>query len=198
MRKTIYKFGIVFMICGALLILAALTLIAYNIWDEHRAALLVADTLKKFELSDAADEQMIPDYIIDPSIDMPTECIDGREYIGVLSIPALGLDLPIMAEWSYSNLKNAPCRYDGSVYLDNMIIAGHNYKSHFSALKNLSIGERILFTDNDGNKFEYAVKMIETLQPTDIEAMCSGEWDLTLFTCTYGGKSRVTVRCTRL
>jgi hypothetical protein len=25
--------------------------------------------------------------------------------------------------------------------------------------------------------------------------MTDGEYDLTLFTCTYGGKSRVTVRC---
>lgn len=27
--------------------------------------------------------------------------------------------------------------------------------------------------------------------------MTDAHWDLTLFTCTYGGKSRVTVRCTR-
>ena len=26
--------------------------------------------------------------------------------------------------------------------------------------------------------------------------MTSGDWDLTLFTCTYGGQERYTVRCT--
>ena len=39
-------------------------------------------------------------------------------------------------------------------------------------------------------------KMVEreTLNPTDIEGMESGNWDLTLFTCTVGGQSRVTIR----
>ena len=36
---------------------------------------------------------------------------------------------------------------------------------------------------------------IETLKPRAIEEMDSGEWDLTLFTCTIGGSYRVTVRC---
>ena len=31
--------------------------------------------------------------------------------------------------------------------------------------------------------------------PTSVQEMTDGDWDLTLFTCTVGGKSRVTVRC---
>ena len=38
----------------------------------------------------------------------------------------------------------------------------------------------------------------ETLEPTDEEAMTSGDWDLTLFTCTPGGQTRVTVRFQRV
>ncbi len=29
----------------------------------------------------------------------------------------------------------------------------------------------------------------------DVEEMITGDWDLTLFTCTLGGQTRVTVRC---
>ena len=47
----------------------------------------------------------------------------------------------------------------------------------------------------DGNVFRYEVVELETLMPTAIEEMTSGDWDLTLFTCTIGGGSRVTVRC---
>lgn len=47
----------------------------------------------------------------------------------------------------------------------------------------------------DGNIFAYKVIEVETLQPTAIEEMTIGGWDLTLFTCTVGGASRVTVRC---
>ena len=38
---------------------------------------------------------------------------------------------------------------------------------------------------------------VETLPETAVEEMRAGEWDLTLFTCTYDGRARVTVRCIR-
>ena len=38
---------------------------------------------------------------------------------------------------------------------------------------------------------------LEILQPTAVEEMTSGDYDLTLFTCTYGGATRFTVRCLR-
>ena len=30
---------------------------------------------------------------------------------------------------------------------------------------------------------------------TDVDGMLSGGWDLSLYTCTYGGRARLTVRC---
>ena len=57
------------------------------------------------------------------------------------------------------------------------------------------------FTDVDGNRFAYQVVVRETLEPTAIDEMQSeedGAWDLTLFTCTIGGQSRVTVRCVQV
>ena len=55
-------------------------------------------------------------------------------------------------------------------------------------------GDIATFTDMDGNVFTYKMVERETLLPTSIDAMESGEWDLTLFTCTVGGQSRVTIR----
>jgi sortase A len=46
-----------------------------------------------------------------------------------------------------------------------------------------------------GTTYTYSVAEIDTLMPTAVEEMTDGDYDLTLFTCTYGGKSRVTVRC---
>ena len=76
-----------------------------------------------------------------------------------------------------------------------MIILAHNYSTHFGTLKDLGIGDPVTFTDADGNVFRYEVLELETLMPSAIEKMESGDWDLTLFTCTVGGQSRVTVRC---
>ena len=140
------------------------------------------------------ERTVIPDYVLAPNMEMPVENINGIDFIGILRIPALELELPVVSQWSYPNLKTAPCRYSGSAYLNNLIICGHNYTSHFGNLKNLNEGDLATFTDMDGNVFTYKMVERETLLPTSIDAMESGEWDLTLFTCTVGGQSRVTIR----
>ena len=128
---------------------------------------------------------------------MPVETIDGKDYIGVLSIPSLGLELPVLSQWNYPDLKKAPCRYAGSLYQDNLIICAHNYDAHFGRLKTLQTGDEVTFVDMDENVVVYKVVEMEILKPTNIEEMEGGDWDLTLFTCTKGGRTRVTVRCVR-
>lgn len=100
-------------------------------------------------------------------------------------------------EWSNARFKTAPCRYTGSVDTNNIIIAAHNYKSHFGNLKQLQIGDEIVFVDTYGTYHRYSVKEITTLDGTAVTDMKAGEWDFTLFTCTKGGEQRVTVRCKR-
>lgn len=141
------------------------------------------------------EDYVIPDYVINPTMDMHVLTVDGVDYIGVLEIPSLGLKLPIISEWDYPSLKISPCRYTGSAYLNNMVIAAHNYNSHFGTLRELSYGDELTFADADGNEFFYKVLEVETLKPTAIDEMKTGDWDLTLFTCTVGGQARVTVRC---
>ena len=206
--------GLLLITIGLLLIAAALFLVSYNLYDELRAeqsarqavtqldAYLPAEAALEAPSDSAGDQEplvsdertVIPDYVLSPNMEMPVETINGIDFIGVLRIPALELELPIISEWNYPNLKSAPCRYSGSAYLNNLIICGHNYTSHFGTLKNLWEGDIATFTDIDGNVFIYKMVERETLNPTDIEGMESGNWDLTLFTCTVGGQSRVTIR----
>ena len=140
-------------------------------------------------------ETEISDYILNPDMEMPTSRHDGQDYIGILEIPVLELKLPVISEWSYPGLKIAPCRYTGSAYKNNLVISAHNYARHFGSLKELDGGERVIFTDADGNRFDYRVELRETLNPRDVDYMINSEWDLTLFTCTVGGAYRVTIRC---
>lgn len=208
--------GKFFIRLGLLLIAAALLLTVYNLFDAQRADESVGDLLGKLknflsvqEINEngqnAALEQEfddgeieIPDYILNPNMDMPEQNIDGDDYIGVLKIPSLSLELPIISRWNDARLRTAPCRYIGSAYTDDMVIAGHNYDSHFGRLKTLDIGDEVSFVDMAGNEFVYRVVETEILQPTAIEEMQSGDWDLTLFTCTIGGRTRVSVRCERV
>lgn len=197
------KAGKLLMTIGLLLIAAAFLLMVYNIWESKKAENMSEEILNQIKdeqdenvSSDDADEK--PLYEIYPDMEMPVLRIDGVDYIGILTVPSLGLELPVAGNWSYPNLRRSPCRYKGSAYSNDMIIAGHNYSRHFGGLKNLAIGEEISFRDVDGHIFQYQVDDIETIPGTAVEDMDAGEWDMTLFTCTYGGKSRVTIRCRKL
>lgn len=140
----------------------------------------------------------IPDHILNPNMDMPEQKVDGIPYIGYLQIESLDLQLPVASKTTYPYLKKVPCRYEGSAYLDNLVIGAHNYNRHFGQISKLSYGAKIVFTDMDGNEFYYEVATIEILQPTQVEDLCSEEWPLTLYTCTLGGKTRVVVRCEKI
>ena len=199
MKRTRKK-GTLLMILGLLLIAAALFLTGYNIWDGKRAGKSTDRILK--EMSDTVNgnpvEEEEPDYVKNPGMEIPMVQIDGRRYIGILSIPAVQMELPVMSEWSYPGLRIAPCRYSGSVYSGHMVIAAHNYSTHFGLLKKVSIGDEVRFTDAEGHVFSYQVAGMETLMPTAVEDMDVESWPLTLFTCTLGGKSRFTVRCNQV
>lgn len=189
------------MIVGLLLIATALLLVGYNLSIDYRSGTQINEIMNQIddilptENADSQNDQ--PEYLINPYIEMPIVTIDGTDYVGKISIPELELELPVAAECNYPNLRIAPCRYSGSVYLDNMVIAGHNYSSYFGHLKDLSAGDELIFTDADSNVFRYQIVNMEILKPTDVEDMTTGEWDLTLFTCTVGGRTRLAIRCDR-
>lgn len=130
--------------------------------------------------------------------DMPEIEIDGEHYIGYLEMPTIEIRLPVLSRWSYDRLKIAPCRYWGSAYDDTMVILAHNYRRHFSRIKELQVGDPVQFIDARGKVFSYTVEELEVLQPGDVAQMTSGKWDLTLFTCTYGGTARQAVRLRRV
>ena len=180
------------MLMGCLLLCAAAALTAYNVVSEARAdtrAEKTVETLKTVIPARTDTETTAKQ--------MQTITVDGNTYIGYISIPALNIDLPVNSEWSYPLLKKAPCRYKGSVFTDDLIIAGHNYQRHFGGLKLLQTGDEVDFTDADGIVYKYTVSSVEKLTGKDVQGMEDGDWDLTLFTCTIGGAYRVTVRCQR-
>ncbi len=191
------------MLLGTALVLAALSLFVYNQTESRAAGASAAEIMPQmleYIAPAAQDEEAVeaPLPLPTPFVAEMTEVeIDGFAYIGYLSIPAAGLELPVMAEWDYDRLKTAPCRYTGSTKTDDLVICAHNYDRHFGPIRNLTAGDEVYFTDMDGVLWKYEVMTVEILEPSDVDVMTAGDYDLTLFTCTYGGASRVTVRCER-
>lgn len=131
-----------------------------------------------------------------PGIEMPGEKVNGHEYIGTLSIPSLGLKVPVQRNWSYENLSVSPCRYSGSAYADNLAIIAHTY--HFGKLSSLALDATVTFTDMENNVFRYVVREKNTISPNDANEIAHSDYDLTLVTCTLSGTKRVAVYCERV
>lgn len=183
-------------VLGAALIVAALGLVAFNMMQDRAAG--EQSGAAASQLASGMNESLTVGQVISPDTPMPVREIDGNLYVGIVRIPSLGVELPVMSECEDGLLEISPCRYAGSVYADNMVIAGHNYVAHFGNLDRLRYGDEVSFVDVRGNVFVYEVSSVETLGADEVGRMTESEWDLTLFTCTWSGASRVTVRCSEV
>lgn len=213
------------MILGAALVIGALSLFAYNQYvatQAEQASEVVLprliDKIRQQATTDSIQDDLdapvsdvttapdssllipeIPSDLPDPyapiDVTMNEIELDGYKYIGYLSIPDFGLELPIMSEWNYKRLQKSPCRYTGTVKGEDLVLLAHNYNSHFGKLSKLVPGAPIYFTDVDGITTSYEVIAVNVIQPTAVEEVTSGEYPLTLFTCTYSGRTRVVVYC---
>ena len=204
MRK---KIGIACVVLGVACLLGALGFVLYNRWEANNAAKSAKSLLADVQTAISEKKITYPSQNTDtpqqeePLVDviqipeMPTVQVDGYDCIGILSVPVLELELPVLTDWSYAKLKKAPCHYYGSYYESDFVIAAHNYQSHFGRLSQLQAGDVVTFTAVDGAVYVYEVVLLETLPKEATQEMIVSAFDLSLYTCTPGGANRVTVRC---
>lgn len=217
MKTKSARLGNVLILLGIILIYGCLALVAHNSNEDSDALAAVSDQLPKLQdvIKQRAEERLEEDYITvggetypvelvfgknpdseeEAAPDMPVVNIDGYDYIGYLKFPTLSTELPVLADCSLKLLRRAPCCYSGSFYTDNLVICAHNYKSSFGKLKKLEQGDEVCFTDMDGVEWRYKVADVEVIEPENVEEMVSSDWPLSLYTCTYDGSQRLTVRC---
>ena len=188
MRKLI---GVICVILGTVCILSSVGFVVYNRIESEDAKNTSVSLLKEVKgvIAKKSDEQK------NVGTKMATVKVDGYDCIGFLSIPVLNLELPVLTDWSYEKLKKAPCHYYGSCYEKDLVIAAHNYKSHFGRLSELKAGDIVVFTDVSGAVHCYEAVVVETLPKNATKEMITSGFDLSLYTCTPGGNNRATVRC---
>lgn len=191
MKKNKRLRGMCFLGLGILLLLSAGGWYISNVLEDKKAGVYVDTVVSKM------DEVVSQENTLNKA-NAPTIAVDGEFYCGRIVIEKLGVELPVYAEWNYKKLKKAPCRFKGGIDTNDMIIAAHNYRSHFGELKSLQMGDIIVFLDGADEVHQFTVTEIVLLDGSAVEDMTSGEWDFTLFTCTKGGKQRVTVRCEKV
>lgn len=200
------KAGIAFVTLGAVLILSALLLFLHNQREadlagkEAESLLLDVQTTITQRLTQSREPSQVEgEAETQPALDpaLPVVTVEGFDYVGYVEIPALELTLPVLDDATYYHLQFAPCRQQGSSRTDDLVIAAHNYKTHFGKLNQLVPGDQVVFTDMDGIRWMYLVSAIETVDPYDVDEVLNSDYALVLYTCTVGGQNRVTVFCNR-
>jgi len=186
--------GCVLVVAGIAMVVAAGLLHSYNQVEDQNAGLEASVALAQARavILEAPVTPLATDTAQEPAA-LPSAEVYGYPCVGILEIPALGVELPILDDWDYERLTVAPCRQDGAPQTSDFVIAGHNYTSHFGGLANLQIGDEILFTALDGTVWRYQVSRVETVSAYAVDEVRNPVADITLYTCTYGGGSRVLV-----
>lgn len=195
------KFGWIIMMAGLLCMAAALAVFLHNRFESQHAqtesAKIVAELSEQISAESEAQSETFP--TDNPDRSMPELTVQDARYAGILAIPELDLELPVLASFDYDSLQVTPCLYSGTIYRKNMVIGAHNYDAHFGRISDLRIGSEVNFTDVENNTYHCEVVSLEMLKPNqnDIltEKQHENDWDITLFTCNYSGTERITVRC---
>ena len=165
--ERVKKKGKFFITIGLLLIIAALGLTGYNLYQGWQAQKASDEFVAGMDL-DLNGGRVAPWYL---DREMPTKKIGNYEFIGLLSIPSANLLLPVINDWSYPALSVSPCRYVGNYFQNDMVVCAHNFQKHFAVLWNIDLGEDVYFMNVEGYLFHYKVSNRETIEPYSVLEM---------------------------
>ena len=184
---------------GALLLAAGLLLAGANQNRAERARQASA-ALQREMTAATAETALMP--LPAETAEEPQQSVEQAavqtepDCLGVLELPALQLILPVLADCTPEALDKGPCRQFGSAETEDMIVAGHNFRTQFGYLDRLQTGDAVIFTDTAGSVYRYTAAACAVVEPEDTEALQNSGYPLILYTCTYGGTRRYTVFCT--
>ena len=129
----------------------------------------------------------------------------GKEYKvdSVLNIPSLEIRYPVLSESSDDLLKISLNKFWGGDpnSVGNYCIVGHNYDGKdifFGKLNKIQNGDIVELEDKTGKVLQYKVYNKFIVQPTDVACtsqLTNDKKEMTLITCSDGGKTRLVVKC---
>lgn len=129
----------------------------------------------------------------------------GYPVIAKLEIPKINLETYVISEYSKEALGVSVTKFYGGNpnEVGNFCIAGHNYitKNMFHNINQLEEHNKIILTDLKGNRVEYEVYNIETVNPNETQCLSqktNGKVELTLITCTKDSSKRIIVKAVKI
>lgn len=137
----------------------------------------------------------------DEPVEEINQQIQGHKVVGIIKIPKIELEYPILETTSKETLNLSITKFWGNKIneIGNVSLAGHNNLNGtmFGKTKKLEIGDIIELTDIQNVTLKYKVFKIYVIDPNDISCILpeqEGTREVTLITCTNGNKNRLIVK----
>lgn len=137
----------------------------------------------------------------DEILEQMNEEIDGHKVVGIIKIPSIDIEYPILDETNATTLNLSITKFWGNEIneIGNVTLAGHNNLNGtmFGKIKKLKVGDKIELTDVQNITLEYEVYKTYIIDPNDISCIKTDQdntRELTLITCSNGRKNRLIVK----
>lgn len=168
------KFCILLGTCLLVGAVAAIAFWRWSIYSAEKEALYYVDTLRA----------LIPEprtAVVEERRDntMSVLSVDKTDFVGIIELPRYGLALPVCDDWGETS--RYPCRFSGSIYDSTMQIGATTQKGQFDFYRELSVGDPVVYTDMEGNRYTFSITAIRNETHADQTALHREEAPLTLF-----------------
>lgn len=127
--------------------------------------------------------------------------MDGVKVIGIIKIPKINLEYPILEKTTKHTMNMSISRFSGGNVNDygNLALAGHNNRdgTMFGKTKNLQKGDIIELTNLNNLSINYTINDIFNTTPDDVSILTTKAENIrevTLITCTNGNKQRLIIK----
>ena len=167
----------IFILVGVCLLVGAIVVLAFWRWNmnnSEKQAQFYVDTLRELI---PKPQNAVPEERRDNT--MSVLSVDGTDFVGILEIPGYESALPVCADWGKTF--KYPCRFSGSIYDGTMQIGATTQKGQYHFYRELSVGDTIIYTDVEGNRYTFAITSLRYEKHADQAALQQGDAPLTLF-----------------
>lgn len=197
----IYKIILAVLIVAILVFLSLIIVKAINSNINERnlkeavAQIYAQDSIERVQEDETSETQ-----VSEPIEEINME-IKGNKVVGIIKIPKIDLEYPILEKTTVDTLKLSITKFWGNKIneIGNVSLAGHNMLNGtmFGKLKNLQEGDIIELTDIQKVTLQYKVYKMYVTDPNDISCIRAendNTREITLITCTNGNKNRLIVK----
>lgn len=189
---------VIYKIILALLIVAAIVLvgiISKKYIDDSQIENTTQTVLQEIKKEKASNPEKID------VIDEIDEEIGGYKVVGIINIPKINIEYPILEKTNKESLKLSITKFYGEKInqIGNVVLAGHNNLNNkmFGKIDKLENGDIIELTDSQMVTIKYKVFDKYIIDPNDISCIYpvdENSREVTLITCTNRDKNRLIVK----